>query len=109
VDGQAGRSCSIPVSSVAGQEVTTIEGLSQGGPHPLQQAWVEIQVPQCGYCQSGQIMQAAELLAREPRPNEQQVVEHMTGNLCRCMAYPRIKKAVIRGAAIARGEVENDQ
>lgn len=103
IAGAAARSCSIPVSSVAGQDVTTIEGLGQGGIHPLQQAWVDEQVPQCGYCQSGQIMQAADLLSRNPSPSGDEVVAHMTGNLCRCMAYPRIKRAVLTGAAMVRG------
>jgi isoquinoline 1-oxidoreductase alpha subunit len=107
VGGQAVRSCALPVANVAGQSVTTIEGLTAGGSHPLQIAWVEKQVPQCGYCQSGQIMQAAELLGRNSSPSEQQVVEHMNGNLCRCMAYTRIKQAVLRGAEIARGEQSN--
>ena len=102
VNGRAGRSCSIQVSSVAGQEVVTIEGLTAGKVHPLQQAWVDEQVPQCGYCQSGQIMQAAELLATNPSPTEDEVVGHMNGNLCRCMSYNRIKKAVLKGAALAR-------
>ena len=103
VGGSAGRSCSIPVSSVEGQDVVTIEGLAYGGVHPLQQAWMDEQVPQCGYCQSGQIMQAADLLARNPNPTEAEVVGHMTGNLCRCMSYNRIKKAVLKGAVLARG------
>lgn len=108
IDGQSGRSCSIPVSSVAGQSVTTIEGLAGGGVHPLQQAWISEQVPQCGYCQSGQIMQAADLLARNPEPTEAEVVAHMTGNLCRCMAYTRIKRAVLTGAELARGGERHD-
>ena len=103
VGGRAGRSCSIQVSSVEGQDVVTIEGLTAGKVHPLQQAWVDEQVPQCGYCQSGQIMQAAELLAINPNPTEEEVVQHMTGNLCRCMSYNRIKKAVMKGAVLARG------
>lgn len=107
IEGRVGRSCSIPVSEAAGQNVTTIEGLAGGELHPLQQAWIEAQVPQCGYCQSGQIMQAAQLLADNPAPTEQQVVEHMNGNLCRCMAYGRIKQAVLNGAAIARGEADH--
>lgn len=102
LDGQAMRSCVTPVSSVAGREVTTIEGLDGDGAHPLQVAWIETQVPQCGYCQNGQIMQAATLLAQNPSPSEAEVVAHMNGNLCRCMAYPRIKRAVLRGAEIAR-------
>ena len=102
--GGATRSCSIAVSAVKGQEITTIEGLATNGTHPLQRAWIEMQVPQCGYCQNGQIMQAAELLETNPNPTEEEVVAHMNDNLCRCMAYTRIKKAVLRGAQIAREE-----
>ncbi|MEJ8569704.1 (2Fe-2S)-binding protein [Elongatibacter sediminis] len=94
VDGAPLRSCSAPVSSVAGQSITTIEGLDPEGRHPLQIAWVEAQVPQCGYCQSGQIMQAADLLRRKPDASDDEIVQHMTGNLCRCMSYTRIMKAV---------------
>ena len=107
MDGAATRSCVVPMASVAGKQVTTIEGLAADGSHPLQIAWVEQQVPQCGYCQTGQIMQAAELLQNNPAPTEAQIVEHMNGNLCRCMAYTRIRQAVIRGAEIARGEQSN--
>jgi isoquinoline 1-oxidoreductase alpha subunit len=96
VDGNAVRSCSYPVSLVKGAQVTTIEGLNNE--HPLQKAWVEEQVPQCGYCQSGQIMQAATLLKHNPMPSDQDIVNHMSGNLCRCMAYKRIQKAVKRAA-----------
>ncbi len=102
--GAATRSCSIPLSAVQGQSVTTIEGLDAEGEHPLQQAWVKEQAPQCGYCQTGQIMQAAELLAKNPSPTEAEVTEHMKGNLCRCMSYVRIRKAVLTGAAMAREE-----
>ena len=94
VDGSPGRSCSIPLAQAAGKQVTTIEGLSPGRVHPLQQAWVELQVPQCGYCQSGQIMQAASLLSDNASPSEAEVVEHMTGNLCRCTGYVHIVRAV---------------
>jgi isoquinoline 1-oxidoreductase alpha subunit len=95
LDGTAQRSCVMPVSAVAGRSVTTIEGLSAGGePHPLQHAWVEAQVPQCGYCQSGQIMQAASMLKTTPRPTDADIDANMSGNLCRCMAYPRIRKAI---------------
>ena len=97
VNGNPVRSCSYPVSAVAGQSVTTIEGLNND--HPLQQAWVDEQVPQCGYCQSGQIMQAATLLAQTSNPSDEDIVGHMSANLCRCMAYPRIKKAIKRAAA----------
>ena len=102
IDGEATRSCVTPVSAVAGRGVTTIEGLHPDDAHPLQVAWLEVQVPQCGYCQNGQIMQAATLLAQNPEPSEDEVIEHMNGNLCRCMAYPRIKRAVLRGAELAR-------
>ncbi len=92
------RSCSAPVSQIAGAKITTIEGLHAEGQHPLQVAWVEAQVPQCGYCQSGQIMQAAELLRRNPEPSDEEIVDHMKGNLCRCMSYTRIVKAVRQAA-----------
>ena len=100
VDGQAVRSCSVSVGSVEGKLITTIEGLDPSNAHPVQQAWIEYQVPQCGYCQSGQLMQAAALLARNPRPTEQQIVDGMTGNICRCATYSRIVGAVKRAAEI---------
>ncbi len=98
VDGKAVRSCQTALSAVAGKKVTTIEGLSPDGSHPLQKAWVAEQVPQCGYCQSGQIMQAAELLAATKNPTREQIVTHMDGNLCRCGTYPRIVRAIERAA-----------
>lgn len=98
VDGKAVRSCQLKLSQVAGRKVTTIEGLSEKGDHPLQKAWVAEQVPQCGYCQSGQIMQAAELLAKTKTPSREQIVQHMDGNLCRCGTYPRIVRAIERAA-----------
>jgi isoquinoline 1-oxidoreductase subunit alpha len=98
VDGQATRACVTPVSMVEGKSVTTIEGLSPDGNHPLQKAWVAEQVPQCGYCQSGQIMQAAELLARNEKPSREEIVEHMDGNICRCGTYLRIISAIERAA-----------
>ena len=98
LDGQAVRSCATPVSIVEGRSVTTIEGLSADGSHPLQKAWVAEQVPQCGYCQSGQIMQAAELLANTKSPTREQIVAHMDGNICRCGTYPRIVRAIQRAA-----------
>jgi isoquinoline 1-oxidoreductase alpha subunit len=98
VDGKATRSCLTAVSQVAGKKITTIEGLSPDSSHPLQKAWVEEQVPQCGYCQSGQIMQAAELLATNKKPTREQIVAHMDGNLCRCGTYPRIVRAIQRAA-----------
>jgi isoquinoline 1-oxidoreductase alpha subunit len=96
VDGRAQRSCVLPVAAVAGKSITTIEGL--GTPdnlHSLQQAWVDQGVPQCGYCQSGQIMSAASLLSDNPNPSEAQVESAMAGNICRCGCYPRIKKAIL--------------
>jgi isoquinoline 1-oxidoreductase alpha subunit len=98
VDGKAVRSCQTTLSSVAGKKVTTIEGLSANNSHPLQKAWIAEQVPQCGYCQSGQIMQAAELLATNKKPSRAQIVEHMDGNICRCGTYPRIVRAIERAA-----------
>jgi isoquinoline 1-oxidoreductase alpha subunit len=98
LDGKAVRSCQQPLSSVAGKKITTIEGLSANGTHPLQKAWVAEQVPQCGYCQSGQIMQAAELLAKNKKPTRDQIVAHMDGNICRCGTYPRIVRAIERAA-----------
>jgi isoquinoline 1-oxidoreductase subunit alpha len=102
VDGQPVRSCTTPVSAVAGKKITTIEGLAPKGDHPLQKAWILEQVPQCGYCQSGQIMQAAALLAKNSNPTKDEVVAHMDGNLCRCMTYSRIQKAIMRAAADMR-------
>lgn len=94
LNGTATRSCVLPVSAIDGAEVTTIEGLSAEGDHPLQLAWVEHQVPQCGYCQSGQIMQAASMLAANPAPSDDEIAASMNGNLCRCMAYRRIHSAI---------------
>ncbi len=94
VNGKAVRSCQTPAAQAAGAEVTTIEGLDPEGQHPLQVAWVEQQVPQCGYCQSGQIMSAAALLADNPNPSRDEIVAHMGGNLCRCMTYDRIVAAI---------------
>ncbi len=98
LDGQAVRSCSTPVSAAAGKKVTTIEGLSADGSHPLQQAWVKEQVPQCGYCQSGQIMQAAALLGTTPKPSDAEIDSAMAGNICRCGTYQRIRAAIHRAA-----------
>ena len=98
VNGEAVRSCLTPVSSVAGKAVTTIEGL--GGEHVLQKAWIETQAPQCGYCQSGQIMQAAALLKSKPKPTDADIDAAMAGNLCRCMAYVRIRKAIKLAAGV---------
>ena len=97
VDGQATRSCTAPLSAVGAAKVTTIEGL--GGAHPLQQAWVRNDVPQCGYCQSGQIMSAVALLARNPAPDDDAISAALDGNICRCGAYQRIRKAIKEAAA----------
>ena len=96
VDGQPVRSCITPLSMVEDRKITTIEGLSPDGSHPLQKAWVAEQVPQCGYCQSGQIMQAAALLDRTKTPTRDEIVEHMDGNICRCGTYPKIISAIQR-------------
>ena len=106
VDGVAVRSCQTQVGDVAGKKITTIEGLSEHSDHPLQKAWVAEQVPQCGYCQSGQIMQAASLLSHNPAPTRDEIVEAMNGNLCRCMTYPRIVKAIERAAGDLRAANE---
>ena len=98
LNGEPVRSCSVPVSAAAGKRVTTIEGLSPDSSHPLQKAWVAEQVPQCGYCQSGQIMQAAALLAKNPNPSRGDIVRHMNGNICRCGTYHRIIAAIQRAA-----------
>ena len=102
VNGEAVRSCQTMVGEVAGKKITTIEGLSAKGDHPLQKAWIAEQVPQCGYCQSGQIMQAASLLAKNNNPTKDEIVAHMDGNLCRCMTYSRIQKAIMRAASEMR-------
>jgi aerobic-type carbon monoxide dehydrogenase small subunit (CoxS/CutS family) len=94
IDGEATRSCVTPVSAVANRKVTTIEGLSADGSHPVQKAWVEHQVPQCGYCQSGQIMSASSLLARTPKPTDADIDAAMSGNICRCGTYQRIRSAI---------------
>ena len=96
IDGKAERACLTPVGDAAGRDITTIEGLSPDRSHPLQKAWVAEQVPQCGYCQSGQIMKAAELLAKTRTPSRDQIVRHMNGNLCRCGTYTRIVRAIER-------------
>jgi isoquinoline 1-oxidoreductase alpha subunit len=104
LDGVAVRSCQTKLAEAVGKKITTIEGLSEHGDHPVQKAWVAEQVPQCGYCQSGQIMQAASLLAHNPQPTRDEIVEAMNGNLCRCMTYPRIVKAIERAAGDLRAE-----
>jgi isoquinoline 1-oxidoreductase subunit alpha len=98
INGNATRSCITPVSSVTGKHVTTIEGLSATSSHPVQRAWLEIDVPQCGYCQSGQIMSAAALLAKTPKPTDAEIDDAMTGNICRCGTYPRIRAAIHRAS-----------
>src|SRR5271169_3420652 len=107
VGGRPTRSCITPVGNVAEAEITTIEGLDPKGQHPLQKAWIDLQVPQCGYCQSGQIMQAAALLKDFPTPSDQDIDGVMTGNLCRCMTYVRIRKAIKQAAAELRKEATN--
>jgi isoquinoline 1-oxidoreductase alpha subunit len=101
LDGRAARSCITPVSAAAKARITTLEGLSPDGAHPLQVAWQEIDVPQCGYCQAGQIMSAAALLAKTPKPTDQDIDTAMNSNLCRCGTYPRIRMAIHKAAAIA--------
>lgn len=98
MDGEQVRSCVLPVSAVEGKEITTIEGLSDNNDHPVQQAWIEEQVPQCGYCQSGQIMAAAALLEKNSTPTDDQIDQAMSSVLCRCGAYPRIRKAIKRAS-----------
>jgi isoquinoline 1-oxidoreductase subunit alpha len=100
LDGEPIRSCVTPVSAVGDKKVTTIEGLSPDRSHPVQKAWLEIDVPQCGYCQSGQIMSAAALLANKPKPSDSEIAAAMSGNLCRCGTYPRIRAAIHRAARI---------
>ncbi|HUI74985.1 MAG TPA: (2Fe-2S)-binding protein [Candidatus Acidoferrum sp.] len=104
IDGQAARSCITPVSSVQGKKVTTIEGLSEDGNHAVQKAWMEIDVPQCGYCQSGQIMSAAALLSEKPHPSDVEIDDFMSGNICRCGTYQRIRKAIHRAAELQSGK-----
>jgi isoquinoline 1-oxidoreductase subunit alpha len=107
VGGRPTRSCITPVSSVTDADITTIEGLDPEGRHPLQKAWIDLQVPQCGYCQTGQLMQAAALLKDFPTPSDQDIDAVMTGNLCRCMTYARIRKAIKQAAAALRKEAAN--
>lgn len=94
------RSCSVPVSAAAGKDILTIEGLSKDNSHAVQQAWIKEQVPQCGYCQSGQIMSAVALLTKNPNPSDQEIETAMDGNICRCGTYPRIKKAIKTASAL---------
>jgi isoquinoline 1-oxidoreductase subunit alpha len=104
LDGNAVRSCQVLLSRAAGKKVTTIEGLSSDRSHPVQQAWIQEQVPQCGYCQSGQIMAAAVLLASNPNPNDADIDDALSGNICRCGTYHRIRRAVHRAAELTREE-----
>nr|WP_221197180.1 (2Fe-2S)-binding protein [Simiduia aestuariiviva] len=100
LNGTAVRACSLPVAAAVGGKITTIEGLSVNGDHPLQRAWTEHKVPQCGYCQSGQLMSAAALLARNPTPSAAQIRDAMSGNICRCGTYPRIEAAIKTAAGV---------
>lgn len=102
LNGAAIRSCVLPVSATAGAKIQTIEGLSEDGSHPVQQAWMEMDVPQCGYCQAGQIMTASAMLANNQSPNEGEIAAVMSGNLCRCGTYPRIKKAIDRAIQLSK-------
>ena len=104
IDGQAARSCLTPVSAAAGKTVTTIEGLGRDGLHPVQQAWIDENVAQCGYCQAGQLMSAAALLAKTPDPSDREIDIAMAGNICRCGTYPRIRKAIRVAARNGGGE-----
>jgi isoquinoline 1-oxidoreductase subunit alpha len=103
VDGRAVRSCQTPMRTAQNKNITTIEGLSADGSHPLQQAWATHHVPQCGYCQSGQIMQAADLLARNPAPSDPEIDRSMAGNICRCGTYQRIRAAIKTAATLQKG------
>lgn len=104
VDGKPVRSCTTPISAVQGRDITTIEGLSSDNSHPVQQAWIAEEVPQCGYCQSGQILTVAALLARNPNPDETEIQDAMSGVLCRCGTYPRIRTAIKRAANMLAGK-----
>ena len=100
IDGRAVRSCQTPISAAANKNITTVEGLSPDGTHPVQQAWLEIDVPQCGYCQAGQMMSAAALLAKNPKPSDKDIDSAMNGNLCRCGTYLRIRQAIHKASEI---------
>src|SRR3954447_12967087 len=104
LDGQVVRACVTPIRRAAGKSITTIEGLSADGSHPLQRAWVDLGVPQCGFCQAGQIMSAAALLAKKPKPTDTEIDQSMAGNLCRCGTYTRIRAAVKKAAGLPEGE-----
>ena len=107
INGEASRSCITPISAVSGKKITTIEGLSEEGNHPVQQAWIEVDVPQCGYCQCGQIMSAAALLTKKPNPTDSDIDDFMSGNICRCGTYQRIRKAIHRAAEIQSGHAKS--
>ena len=107
INGNAMRSYITPISSVAGKQVTTIEGLSADGSHPVQKAWIEEDVPQCGYCQSGQIMSAVALLSKKPKPTDADIDDFMSGNICRCGTYQRIRKAIHRAASTMAGKAHS--
>jgi isoquinoline 1-oxidoreductase subunit alpha len=109
LDGVATRSCTMPVGKVGARRITTIEGLSPDGDHPAQRAWEQIDVPQCGYCQAGQIMSCAALLARTPNPSDEQITTTMNGNICRCGTYVRIKEAVRLAATMSTSSNRNGQ
>lgn len=100
LNGSAVRACSLPVSAVTSQKITTIEGLSENGDHPVQKAWLDVDVPQCGYCQAGQIMSAAALLNSNPNPSDEEIDAAMSGNICRCGTYVRIRKAIKTAAQL---------
>jgi isoquinoline 1-oxidoreductase subunit alpha len=106
INGEATRSCITQISSVAGKKITTIEGLSTDGSHPVQQAWMEEDVPQCGYCQSGQIMSAVALLSKKANPTDADIDDAMSGNICRCGTYQRIRKAIHRAASMQAGKTK---
>ena len=107
INGEAARSCITPISAVAGKKITTIEGLSADGSHPVQQAWMEEDVPQCGYCQSGQIMSAVALLSKKPKPTDSDIDDFMSGNICRCGTYQRIRKAIHRAADLQTSKAKS--
>ncbi len=109
LNGRPIRSCVTPLRAAANQRITTIEGIAQNGLHPVQQAWIDEQVPQCGYCQSGQIMSAVALLEQNPAPGDADIDLAMSGNICRCGAYPRIRRGIKRAALVAAAEVSRDE
>src|SRR5256714_2603708 len=107
INGEAARSCQTPISAVSGKKITTIEGLSADGSHPVQKAWIEEDVPQCGYCQSGQIMSAVALLSKKLNPSDADIDDFMSGNICRCGTYQRIRKAIHRAASAPNGKAKS--